>query len=222
MPIIKVYRGSIDLRAGKEIHSESFYRYSKKVYGETLGELFDNLVEAAVIAAEEARMWIVTHDPFTDSMNVDYWQATVTLPNIIKCQERKLSDYLDSAFTMRVRSVSEIVAHSVGYRHSSISMANTFLQLSLPGASNLPESSAIKLIGCDEAGSLAEMTKYGWTGTELEEILEIARKENRIDAHNAKLKYDRRLSAFDADCSGYGCDRTDSGKGTRKKKWFFF
>lgn len=215
MPIITAYRGSVELRAGNELHSESFYTYSKNVYGESLGELFDNLVEASVTAAEEARMWIVTNEPFTDSLNTDYWQSTVSMPGILKCQEQQISDYLDSASTMRVRSLQEIVGHAVLFRDSNISMAKTFLQLCLSGASNIPDEAAVKISGIhNDVGSLKEMTKFGWTGVELEEILEVARRENRITAHNAKLKYDRRLSSFDPSKS--------EDKSPRKKKWGIF
>lgn len=217
MPIITAYSGSVSLQAGEEIHSESFYRYDKSVYGSTLGELYDNLVEASVGAAEDARIWITTNKPFENTFSEDYWRATVTLPDIIKCQEARLSDYLDSASTMRVRSLSEIVGHSVLVRDTRISHAEAFLRLSLLTLSSIPVAPALDISGVHKVESLEKMTKFGWTGTELENILEIARRENRIGSYNAKLKYSRRLSDFES------LEKQSEEKTAKpRKKWWIF
>lgn len=218
MPILTVYSGSINLRASEVINGETFYECSKTVYGKTLGELFDNLVESSVKVAREAERLVAANGLAGYSLGDGYWRASVTLPDIIKCQNKTLPSVLDSTLQSRVFSFEEIVKMTVAYRDVSINQANTYLQLVLPGSSELPEFPTISLSKIGDADTLEVMTEFGWNGDDLERILKTAERENRITAHRAFYKYDDRLAAAGL----MSINPLKEGKAKRKKKWWIF
>lgn len=221
MPIITVYSGTIWLRASENIYTEPILNISKTVYGATLGELFDNLVEASVNVARESQRWALTNQPAGYTPSDGYWRVFVTLPDIIKCQSKSLPDNLDSTFDARVLTFDEIVGLATAHRHTLISLANTHLQLLLPGSSDLPDAPTIPLREIGLTDVLEEIAKIGWTGKDLNSILEIALKEHRIDAYNAMQKYDRRLAQFAANKNNQRLNDSNSKQSRKKRFWIF-
>lgn len=219
MPIITAYSGSINLRASKEINGEPFYALSKTVYGGTLGELFDNLVETSVSISRTVQLWVFANESAEYGLADGYWRLSVTLPDIIKCQRKTLPASLDSTFESRVLSFEEIVRNAVVHRDININQANTYLQLVLPGSSELPESPIAPLSKIGDAETLEEMTEFGWSGNDLELILKTAERENRITAYQAFYKYDDRLAS--AGLSGMSPIKGPEAI-KRKKNWGIF
>lgn len=219
MPIITAYSGSISLRASEGVNDEPFYVLSKTVYGMTLGELFDNLVEASVKVSRAAQLWAFTNESAEYSLTDGYWRLAVTLPDIIKCQQKTIPENVDSTFDSRVLSFEEIVRNAVAHRDINIHQANTYLQLAMPGHSELPESPFIPFFKISEAATLEDMTEFGWIGEDLDSILEVAERENRITAHQAFCKYEDRLSTFELMMSS---PREESGENKRKKRMWIF
>jgi hypothetical protein len=155
------------------------------------------------------------------SLTDGHWLVSVTLPDIIKCQNVTPPGILDSTLQSRVISYKEIVQIAVAYRDASINQANTYLQLVLPGHSELPHGPAVSISKIGDADTLEEITGFGWTGDDLELILKTAEQENRITAHNAMQKYDRRLTEFELTENSPRWINEDSAK-PRKKKWGIF
>jgi hypothetical protein len=215
MPIVTAYSGSITLRASAKPSDDPFFTLSKVVYGKSLGELFDNLVEASVRVARDAERWTRANKASDYSLSEDYWRLSVTLPDIIKCQKKTQPNLLDSSFDSRVFTIDEIVIVAVSNRDIRISQANTYLQLVLPGSSALPNDPAVSLYTIEDSETLEEKMARGWTGKDLEEILEIARKEHRIDTLNAMDKYDERLSKYEK--SLINSHGLKSGRSPRKR-----
>lgn len=216
MPIVKAYSGSLRLKASERVNDEPFYEVTKTVYGETLGELSDNLVEYAVTAARAAQQWMIDNKPEDYRFTEGYWRLLITLPDIMKCQEKTLPENIDSTFDSRVLSFEEIVVIATAHRDAQIRQACTYLQLVRGGPSNIPELPTGSLSGIGDSATLEEMTEFGMNGKDLDAVLEIAVLENRIQSYQARLKYDDRLANFESRANTPHV-RLDSDSKPRKK-----
>lgn len=199
MPIVKAYSGSIRLMASEMMNEAPFYEFKKTVYGETLGELHDSLVAYSVIAAREAERWVLVNKPERYRLTEGYWRLLITLPEIMKCQQKTLPENIDSTFDSRVLAFEEIVIVATVHRDSAIRQAYTQLQLVRGGSTAIPETPAFRMSDLGDCETLEEITECGLDGNDLDTVLQIAVMENRIAAYESHLKYDRRLDALEAD-----------------------
>lgn len=223
MPIVKAYSGSIRLMASEMVNEEPFYEFKKTVYGETLGELSDNLVAYSVIAAREAQRWVSATKPEEYRLTEGYWRLLITQPEIMKCQQKTLPENIDSTFDSRVLAFEEIVIVATVYRDSLVRQTYTQLQLVRGGPSAIPEPSSSPLSGLSDFETLEEITEFGLNGKDLDAVLEIAVLENRIASYEAHLKYDRRLQQFETtENMNRKTKLADTGNSPRKKIWGLF
>jgi hypothetical protein len=219
MPIVTTYSGAIKVTAHEAFTSDPFYEYSKTLYGQSLGELFDNLVEASINITREAQNWVLANKPSDYKLSDDYWKNTIILPDVLSCLKEIVPTDLDSQYSSRIEEFKDIFSDAVCHRDSLIMVAVINLQLKKLGPTRIPSTSARDLSEWSHLDTYEEKMDCGWTGKELNEILEIAHKENRITALRAFDKYERRLAAFEMESSK---TVSDSKTAPNKKKWWHF
>lgn len=217
MPIVTTYSGSITVTATEPFESSPFYETSKTLYGETLGELFDNVVEASIRLTRDTQNWVLANRDANYLLTDDFWKLEIALPDVYKTLKKQVPENIDSVFSTRFDEFKEIFTWAVCHRDSAIFLAVTHLQLTGLSHTSIPSESKVGLEKLYDFDTFEEMMACGWTGSELEEILEIARRENRITTLHAMDKYADRLSKYEK-------SQLDSSKGKNKeikrKKWW--
>lgn len=219
MPIVTAYSGSITVTATEPFTNSPFYELSKTLYGETLGELFDNVVEASINLTRDTQNWVLANRAADYNLSDDYWKVEIVLPDVYKSLKKQIPENIDSAFSCRFDEFKEIFTWTVCHRDSAVFLAVTHLQMFGPRPTSIPSESKRGLEKMYEADTYEEMMDCGWTGKELEEILKIARKENRIGTLQAMDKYDDRLSKYE---QGLIASKGSKPEVSSRKKLQFF
>lgn len=219
MPIVTAYSGSITVTATEPFVSSPFYTLSKTLYGETLGELFDNVVEASINLTRDTQNWVLANRAADYNLADDYWQVQITLPDVYKTLKKQIPEDIDSAFSSRFDEFKEIFTWAVCNRDSAVFLTVTHLQLLGIGPTLIPSESKVGLEKMYDFDTFEGMSDCGWTGRELEEILEIARRENRITTLHAMDKYDDRLSKHEKSLRG---STEPKAEAKPRKRWSLF
>ena len=196
MPIVQAYKGHILVEGqAKGITyptDKDKAIYSKKLtaYGETLGELLDNLVQASVTLANDAFQWAMMTQSSDYTPNDDHWFCSIVHPEITRRTDWPVEDVGSGS---SIHDFDYIVRHAVVVRDITIRSTATHLLLAKSGPSAISEKPKTPYNGISNATSFQEMTGYGFQGPELDEILRIAKEEGRLNLPaeknlNAKAK----------------------------------
>lgn len=166
------------------------FSQTHEVYGATIGELLDNLVEASVILASNAFMWAVMNKSASYVPTNDKWNVTVSFPAVIRPygDDASLDNWLTCQGTLI--NFDSIVKYAVRVRNDQITQAAFNLILTKvdePSAIIGEPRSSLDSTACNKHGqTFYELTKGGFTGDELDLILTVAEEEGRIQEYTAQ------------------------------------
>lgn len=184
MSILKVYSGYVSVKGRSEVSSDCvpFYDRAKNAYGVTLGELADNLVAVAQKMSNDAFEWMLLNRSASYEIQDDYWTYAVVQPNIINCFMDEVDlGTLDNMSGGSLDDVSGIVRAAVLSRDINVQFLLSELSLIKAGESALPRKAAVPFSDIYEAESISSFGYYGFNGAELDNILDIAKEEGRLD-----------------------------------------
>lgn len=198
MPIIQTYQGQISLRGrGSGNDSSPFYYESIKAYGETIGELMDNLVQASIPLANNAFLWTMQNKPLDYSMRDDNWWLEISHPDLIESfVEDPSTHQKDTGGGSAVTCHRDIVTHTVIHRNVTIDLVATQLALTKSGPTQIPQHAAQPFTQeyYEDGHNYETYIAFGFTGLELDKILAIADEEGRLKKHRAVRVLARRLN----------------------------
>jgi hypothetical protein len=161
--------------------------YSRKVtaYGETIGELLDNLVEASVTVANDVFAWSAANKSEDYKLSDDFWYMQLVYPDILETHnaDPKTSKNKDSSSGATLETVDFIVKFATLVRDIQIKNVSISLRLTKSGESEIIDTAATPLNGMYEVTSFSEMTKFGFTGAELDTMLATGEKEGRLKSY---------------------------------------
>lgn len=194
MPIVQAYKGLIKVEGSSRQavldnmrEPEPFYSKTIVVYGETPGELWDNIVDASVKIANDVFEWCMMNKPADYNMDMDmgkdYWYYHIVHPDyeyIDLNDPKTFKDENDTGGGGSLESVKGIVRMAVISRDVDISHLKTHLSLAKPGPTQIQQEPAVHYAGCYEAESMQEMVGFGWNGKELDSIIATAEAEGRL------------------------------------------
>lgn len=207
MPIIKAFQGTVTVEGRPRWveDAQPFYRWTLTAYGETIGELLDNLVETSVSLANDVFAWVATHKPSEYELENDYWHISVIHPDILETSKDNPATHSkdnDTGSGSSLNCIADIVKFPVLIRDIQIRATITSLLLKSSDKSEIIDEAAVPHKGTYEVTSFKEMTKFGFTGAELDTILEIGEREGRVkkyvDDLNLARSYRKSLSAANA------------------------
>lgn len=216
MPIVRTFMGSVTIKAVTLADDKPLYDYAENAYGETIGELLDNLVELSVKAANEAFLWAVDNKPADYAPYQDRWTVNFIHPDIFDAQLYASNrTCFDVASSSTVKKFGDIVDHCVLSRNTSISVTKNNLHCMQGGGTDIPHRASVPYTGLyDETTSFRDMTNFGWTGKELAQMLETAQREGRLEKYSDRLMVERSFRA-NSRPKAQKSDATPS-----KKKWW--
>lgn len=188
MPIIQAFQGSYTV-AGRSRSDEKLSIYEETViaYGRTIGELLDNLVEASVTLANRTMEWVLVNKGADYKLKDDFWHVSIMHPDIRNSliANADNAEDLDIGGGSSLDSFEHIVNYAVLNREISIASTLSYAKIVSRGSvSELPSEPEKAYTGCYQAPTLREMTTYGWNGKELDNILQIAVREERLPAND--------------------------------------
>lgn len=217
MPIITAFQGTITVEGRSQGAEKPFYTWTLSAYGATIGELIDNLVETSVSLANDVFAWVTKNKPADYNMEDDYWYIQMTHPDILetaKNNPKTHSGKNDIGSGSSLSSVSGIVRFSTLIRDIQVSSSTSYLLLADPAPSDINDvaaEAAVPYKGIYEVTSFSEMTKFGFSGKELDAILEIAEREGRVKKYREEI----------AQYRGYARKAARSEESsTSKKSWW--
>lgn len=192
MPIVQAYKASLTVNGHPNAGSTDldqehapFYTKTLTVYGETPGEVVDNLVKASVEMANAVFEWLMLNKPADYRLKDEYWSVQNIHPNFLETDLSDIGKDTDSGSGGSISEVIDIVRHTVMFRDIDISFSQSHLSLAKSGESNIPTKPAVSYRDSYEVESFQELTNYGWSGKEFDEILTIAKEEGRLQAYRA-------------------------------------
>lgn len=184
MPIITAFQGSILVEGSTRDNNQtqSFYKHEVTCYGSTIGELLDNLVAASVTIANDLFAWTATNKSEDYKFSDDYWYMHIAHPDLL---ESSISDPKshdkDSGSGSTLHSAEYAVRFSTLVRDLQIQQATSRLLLQTAGEpSAIIDKAAVPYSQISKVTSFSEMAKCGFTGAELDVILETGEKEGRV------------------------------------------
>jgi hypothetical protein len=192
LPIITAFQGTITVEGTFKgiVDSQPFYTWTLTAYGQTIGELLDNLVITSVSLANDVFAWVANNKPADYNMEDDYWYIQVVHPEILETSKDNPATHSkrnDTGSGSSLDSIEDIVKFPVLIRDIQIRAAATSLLLKKTDKSEIVDEAAIPHKGVYEVSSFSEMTKFGFTGSELDTILEIGEREGRLKEYREKL-----------------------------------
>lgn len=224
MPITIAYSGTTHVRATRSNASgnERFYENKKTAYGATLGELLDNLVEQSLKLAAETSAWVKENMPSNYDFNDDFWMHGISHPDILESYmevaKKDKGKNMDTGSGGSIKNVKDIVRSNVLHRDISISSALNSLHFAQSGETELPYKAKVPFSSIYELSSFSAMASCGFMGEELDSILEISKKEGRLDAYIASLANIRHFRALESANREKEAAK-EAKKKNRKKIW---
>lgn len=216
MPIITAFKGTISVEGRSQDSEKPFYTWTLSAYGATIGELIDNLVTTSVSLADDVFAWVTKNKPADYDMEDDYWHIQMIHPDILEAAKndpKTHSEKNDIGSGSSLSSVSGIVRFSTLIRDIQVKSSTSYLLLANPAVSDINDvaEAAVPYDGIYEVTSFSEMTKFGYTGKELDAILEIAEREGRVKKYREEI----------AQYRGYGrkAARSEESSAPKKNWW---
>lgn len=186
MPIIDVYVGEIRIEASFR-DGDREYLNAKISYGKTQGELLDNIAVSSLQLADEALTWVEANKSVGYSLKNDHWYCSISHPDLADCyignKEGKNYDMI-SGYT--VSDIKEIPVTAIALRHRSIKHVLSLFAFSVKGPQKLPTSPITPYPSIDKAKNFEEMMSCGFTGAELDNILDIGVREGYLASYQSK------------------------------------
>jgi hypothetical protein len=184
LPIITAFQGSIIVEGStrETKDPESFYKHEVTCFGRTIGELLDNLVAASVTVANDLFAWTTANKSEDYKFGDDYWYIHITHPDILESSisNPKTHD-TDTGTGSTLKSAEYVVRFSTLVRDLQIRQAISLLLLETKDtASDIIDKATVPYDTISNVTSFSEMAKCGFTGDELDMILETGEKEGRI------------------------------------------
>lgn len=207
MPIITAFRGTITVEGAFKGLADGppFYTWALTAYGETIGELLDNLVTTSVSLANDVFAWVANNRPADYELTDDYWSIQVIHPEILETSKDNPATHSaknDTGSGSSLNSIEDIVKFPVLIRDIQIRATATSLLLKSTEKSEIVDEAAVPHAGVHEVTSFSEMTKFGFTGAELDTMLEIGEREGRVQKYREDLSlarsYRKNVSAAEA------------------------
>jgi hypothetical protein len=186
MPIITAYQGTILVEGKTHGNPDApSYRWELTAYGATIGELLDNLVNTSVVIANDVFAWVMKNKPEGYELDQDYWYVLIKHPEILEVMTS------DTGSGGSVESIEGIVRYAALIRDIHVSSTANWLLLQNRAESEIVDKAINPYNGIYSVSSFSEMTKFGFTGTELDTMLAIGEKEGRVKEYQQRL-YDAR------------------------------
>lgn len=195
MPIIQAFKGTVTVKGVSQNGETSYYLESKTAFGETIGELLDNLVHSSVSMADNAFMWAAMHKPANYTPAHDRWEITLTHPDVLESEAPDLSHLFDISNSGPVKGFDDIVKFCVLMRDVRVQVALDQLMRLNNTSSQLPARAETPHHGIYDVTVFSEMKKYGWTGEELDSALIVAKEEGRLQSYHDSIAINRSYHA---------------------------
>jgi len=150
---------------------QQFFERTIVVTEDTLGQMFDSMVDAATEIRAEIIAYIVENFDVNYSMGDDHWYKSVAYPSLMNPH---VSDELKYGAGGSLSSVDELVISVVHYRHMEI---ERFFSTELKHFRDKYYSHYVKDIEAEKRftdvydAPLEDATKYGFTGAQLDAVL---------------------------------------------------
>jgi hypothetical protein len=150
---------------------QKFFERTIVVTEDTLGQMFDSMVNAASEIRAEIIAYIVENFDVDYSMSDDYWYKSVAYPNLTNPHASEEFNYGAGG---SLSNVDELVISVVHYRHMEI---QRFFGMELLHLRDSYYSHYVKGIEAENRftdiydAPLEEATNYGFTGTQLDAVL---------------------------------------------------
>lgn len=174
MSKVMVFKGRVFLTGiprGTEVpHPEPFYKEEIPVYGETAGELLDNLVETSVRIAEHLFVWMLENKSADYKMSDDFWFFTTVIPAFESHGSFEFSDEEYASGTTQ-NAVEGIVRSAALTRELTIERLHLYLSLRGVATDFKP---AKPFDGIYDEPSLSGKTGYGFMGSDFEALKKMA------------------------------------------------
>lgn len=151
-------------------HPEPFYKEEIPVYGETAGELLDNLVETSVRIAEHLFVWMLENKSADYKMSDDFWFFTTVTPDFESRGSFEVSDE-EYASGTRQSNIEGIVHSAVLTRQLTIERFYRYLSLNGIASDFKPAKPYNDIY--DEP-SLSGKTGYGFMGSGFDALKKLA------------------------------------------------
>jgi hypothetical protein len=204
LPIVTAFKGTLTVEGtirGIE-NARPFYSRTVTAYGESIGELLDNLVETSVSLANDVFAWVARNEPADYQLKDDYWYISLAHPDILETSKDNPQTHSkdnDTGSGSSLDSIEDVVRFPVLIRDIQTKATATWLLLQKTDKSEIVDEAAIPHKGIHEVTSFNEMTKFGFTGVELDTILEVAEREGRVQKYihdlNLARSYRKKISA---------------------------
>lgn len=194
VPIVQAFKGTIKVtgKRWKYQSPETMYENSKTSYGETIGELLDNMVESSVRLTNELFEWSVLNLPTDYDLEKDSWYVEMTYPNILDVKMSNPKTHsLDNSNGSSLHSLNAIVRHAVTSWSIHLEYATGDLQrIARSMGESFDELTPSKPLDDSyyELETYREIAQYGFTGTDLDAYLAIAESKGYLKAHEEKQK----------------------------------
>lgn len=189
MPIVQTFKGTIQVEGKSDNNTHPDYLNSKTAYGETIGELLDNLVAASVTLTNELFEWSVTNLPSDYNVESNSWYASMTYPDILSSRKSDVKTHQNDIGTVHKLSMLEsLVIHAITTR--SIDIEGSLRQLRVMSTNYThrdEETPAVLLEDSSHVQSYGELIKYGFTGVELDAALAAADEKGWLDGYSQYL-----------------------------------
>lgn len=150
---------------------QQFFERTIVVTEDTLGQMFDSMVNAAIEIRSEIIAYIVENFDVDYSMGDDHWYKSVAYPNL---NNPHAGDEFNYGAGGSLSSVDELVISVVHYRHMEI---ERFFKAELKLLRDNYYSHYVKDIEAEKRftdiynAPLEEATNYGFTGAQLDAVL---------------------------------------------------
>lgn len=178
-----VFSGSLIVGAQNSSDKTIFYSDERVCYGDTVGELWDNLVELSVDSANAVQTWQILNRTSSYSMKDDYWYTLLKFPDV--SQKRQ-----SSAAGSSLQSVSDVVKASALNRDVMLRhwMQIEEVQIGGKGFTDeqiMPPKPEIDYAGISVSKTFREMTSFGTKGSDYDSYM---RKIEALNGSNTNLK----------------------------------
>lgn len=192
MPIITAFQGTITVEGTFKgiVDTPPFYTWTLTAYGQTIGELLDNLVATSVSLANDVFAWVANNKPADYELKDDNWYVSLIHPEILETSKDDPATHSkknDTGSSSSLNSVEDIVKFPVLIRDIQIRATATSLLLKKTDKSEIIDEPAVPYKRVYEVTSFSEMTKFGFTGAELDNMLEIGEREGRVKKYREDL-----------------------------------
>lgn len=171
MPVVTAFKGTITVTGTTRNTAnqlQTFYENQVSVYGETMGELLDNLVKMSVPVANDVFQWVLENKPATYQLgSPDCWDIDIMHPDL-RSFVKGYSPIDESNSGGNLKSVEDIVHRVVADRTNSIN----FALISFRSSPETLLRHARYLDMYDET-TLEGKTQVGLTGAEFDKLHEV-------------------------------------------------